>query len=208
MMVGYDAATLQRLRGANAPGAMMGHAEFTLRSQPTQRPLSLDELSGCRSRRIAIKRIRASSSRPSRYEWNDRGERIIDASSGLFCVAAGHGARRSPTPCTGSCAISISSRRSRAHPKSLNWRRASPSSRPATWELRLLRQFRPEAVDTAMKVALAYHQARGQAGQHDVRVARACVSASTSAVSHSSGIVNNLRTARAEPASSTCGTRT
>ena len=25
------------------------------------------------------------------YLWNDRGDRIIDASSGLFCVAAGHG---------------------------------------------------------------------------------------------------------------------
>ena len=25
------------------------------------------------------------------YYWNERGEKIIDASSGLFCVAAGHG---------------------------------------------------------------------------------------------------------------------
>ena len=25
------------------------------------------------------------------YLWDDRGNRIIDASSGLFCVAAGHG---------------------------------------------------------------------------------------------------------------------
>ena len=26
-----------------------------------------------------------------RVYWNDRGDKIIDASSGLFCVSAGHG---------------------------------------------------------------------------------------------------------------------
>ena len=25
------------------------------------------------------------------FYWNDRGEKLIDASSGLFCCAAGHG---------------------------------------------------------------------------------------------------------------------
>ena len=70
----------------------MGHAEFTLRNQPTQKPLSLDELwmpftpnrDFKADPRIVVKA-------EGMYYWNDRGERIIDASSGLFCVAAGHG---------------------------------------------------------------------------------------------------------------------
>ena len=69
----------------------MGHAEFTLRNQPSQKPLSLDELWMPFTPNRDFKGdprivVRAEGL----YYYNDRGDRIIDASSGLFCVAAGH----------------------------------------------------------------------------------------------------------------------
>ena len=73
----------------------MGHAETTLHDQPAARRRSRSTSTGCRSRRTAT-----SSADPKMvvraegmYYWNDRGERIIDAASGLFCCAAGHGRR-------------------------------------------------------------------------------------------------------------------
>ena len=70
----------------------MGHAEFTLRNQPAQKPLSLDEywmpFTPNRDFKADPKIVVRAE---GMYYWNDRGEKIIDASSGLFCVAAGHG---------------------------------------------------------------------------------------------------------------------
>ena len=101
------------------------------------------------------------------YYWNDRGEKIIDASSGLFCVAAGHGRKE----------IADAVHRAAARAR---FRRAVPARRiRSSFELASrVAELTPgdlnriffvnsgsEAVDTAMKVALAYHQARGQAGR-------------------------------------------
>src|SRR6476646_1511317 len=70
----------------------MGNSEFTLRSQPAQKPLSLDEFWMPFTPNRDFKAdprivVRAEGM----YYFNDRGEKIIDASSGLFCVAADDG---------------------------------------------------------------------------------------------------------------------
>ena len=113
----------------------MGHAEFTLRNQP-RKSRCRSTNTGCRSRRTAISRpIRRSSSAPKgMYYWNDRGEKIIDASSGLFCVAAGHGRKEIAEAvhrqlCELDFVAAVPARRIRRASSS---RRASPSSRPAT----------------------------------------------------------------------------
>ena len=69
----------------------MDHAETTLREQPAL-PLSMDEYWMPFTPNRDFRRepkivVRAEGM----YYWNDRGEKIIDASSGLFCVNAGHG---------------------------------------------------------------------------------------------------------------------
>ena len=52
------------------------------------------------------------------YYWNDRGEKIIDASSGLFCVAAGHCRKEIADAVGGNCANSTSCAPFlRGHPK-------------------------------------------------------------------------------------------
>ena len=70
----------------------MGHAETTLRDQVAPPRISLDEywmpFTPNRDFKPDPKMVVRAE---GMYLWNDRGERIIDAASGLFCVNAGHG---------------------------------------------------------------------------------------------------------------------
>ena len=72
----------------------MGHAEATMTRRPHARRMSLDEywmpFTPNRDFKHEPKMVVRAE---GMYYWNDRGDKIIDASSGLFCVAAGHGAR-------------------------------------------------------------------------------------------------------------------
>src|SRR4029079_11106894 len=70
----------------------MGHAELTIQEQAVSKRLSLDEYWMPFTPNREFKSdpqmvVRAEGM----YLWNDRGDKIIDASSGLFCVSAGHG---------------------------------------------------------------------------------------------------------------------
>ncbi len=104
--------------------------------------------------------------------WNQRGERLLDGSAGLFTTAAGH------------CRAEITE----AVRKQLSELDFAPSflrSHPRSFELaNLLGELLPgpinhvffcnsgsEAVDTAMKVALQYHLCRGE-GQRSLFVSR------------------------------------
>src|SRR5215470_17579584 len=70
----------------------MGHAEMTIHEQATTRQLSLDEywmpFTANRDFKADPKMIVRAE---GMYYWNERGGKIIDASSGLFCVNCGHG---------------------------------------------------------------------------------------------------------------------
>jgi beta-alanine--pyruvate transaminase len=100
------------------------------------------------------------------YYYNDRGDKIIDASSGLFCVAAGHCRKE----------ISEAVHRQlgeldfvapflRGHPKSFELASRIAELTPGDLNRIFFVNSGSEAVDTAMKAALAYHQARGQSGR-------------------------------------------
>lgn len=96
------------------------------------------------------------------YYWNHHGERVLDGSAGLFCVAAGH-ARREIADAV------------YAQLSNLDYAPPFQFGHPAAFELsRRLTAILPdgidhvffcnsgsEAVDTALKIALAYHRARG-----------------------------------------------
>ena len=100
------------------------------------------------------------------YYWNDRGEKIIDASSGLFCVAAGHGRKEIADAVGRQLASSISSRRSCArHPKQFELATRVAELTPGDLNRIFFATPAPKRSTRAMKIALAYHQARGQGGR-------------------------------------------
>ena len=100
------------------------------------------------------------------YYWSDRGNRILDASSGLFCVAAGHG-RREIADAVGRqlAELDFVAPFLRAHPKAFELAARVAELTPGDLDHIFFVNSGSEAVDTAMKVALAYHQARGQGGR-------------------------------------------
>ncbi len=106
------------------------------------------------------------------YYWNHHGEKVLDASSGLFCCAAGHARAE--------IADAVS-----AQLRQLDYAPPFQTGQPLAFELaRRVAELTPEgldhvffgnsgseAVDTAMKIAYAYHRARGE-GQRNRFVSR------------------------------------
>ena len=144
----------------------MGHSEFTLRNQPAQKPLSLDELwMPFTPNRDFKSDPRIIVRAEGMYYYNDRGDKIIDASSGLFCVAAGH--------CRKEIAEAVHRQLGeldfapflRGHPKSFELASRVAELTPGDLKHIFFVNSGSEAIDTAMKAALAYHQARGQTGR-------------------------------------------
>ena len=155
----------------------MGHAELTLHDQAAARQISLNEywmpFTPNRDFKSDPKMVVRAE---GMYYWNDRGDKLIDASSGLFCCAAGHGRKEIADAVQRTTAAARLHRAVPARPpEAVRARDAHGRAHARRPQPHLLRQLGSEAVDTAMKVALAYHQARGRAAHH-VRVARARLS--------------------------------
>jgi beta-alanine--pyruvate transaminase len=144
----------------------MDHAETTLRQQDTL-PASMDEYwmpftpnrDFHREPKIVVRA-------EGMYYWNQRGDRIIDASSGLFCVNAGHG-RKEIADAVGAQLreLDFAAPFTRGHPKQFEFARRLAQITPNGLNRIFFVNSGSESVDSAMKVALAYHQARGQGGR-------------------------------------------
>ena len=146
----------------------MGHAELTLQDQAATRQISLAELwmpftSNREFKHDPKMIVRAEGM----YYWNDHGGQLIDAASGLFCCAAGHGRKEIAD------AVSAQLRQldfiapfTRGHPKQFEFATRLAELTPGDLNRIFFVNSGSEAVDTAMKVALAYHQARGQGGRN------------------------------------------
>ena len=173
----------------------MGHAEFTLRDKVEARRISLEELWMPFTPNREFKAdprmiVRAEGM----YYWNDRGEKVIDASSGLFCCAAGHG-RKEIAEAVGRqlAELDFSAPFLRGHPKQFELATRIAEITPGDLNRIFFGNSGSEAVESAMKVALAYHQARGQAGRTMfVSRERAYHGVNFGGVSLS-GLVNNRR---------------
>jgi beta-alanine--pyruvate transaminase len=146
----------------------MGHAELVIQDQSTSRRLSLDEYW---MPFTPNREFKADPQMVVRAEgvwlWDDRGNKIIDASSGLFCVNAGHG-RKEIAEAVGKqlreldfCAPFL-----RAHPKQFELATRVAELTPGDLNRIFFANSGSESVDSAMKIALAYHQARGQSGRN------------------------------------------
>jgi beta-alanine--pyruvate transaminase len=97
------------------------------------------------------------------YYWNHKGDRVLDGSSGLFCVAAGH--------CRPEIADAVSEQLravdytphfQRGHASSFLMAERLASLTPDGIDRVFFVNSGSEAVDTAMKIAYAYHRARGE----------------------------------------------
>jgi len=97
------------------------------------------------------------------YFYTPEGREVIDASSGLFCVAAGH--------CRPEIAQAVYEQLNtldftapflRAHPKAFELAQRVAEYTPAGLNRIFFTNSGSEAVDTAMKTALMFHRVRGQ----------------------------------------------
>jgi beta-alanine--pyruvate transaminase len=145
----------------------MGHAEFKLDDRLATRTISMDEywmpFTPNRDFKHEPKMVVRAE---DMFVWNERGERLIDASSGLFCVNAGHCRREIAD------AVSAQLREldfiapfTRGHPKQFELASRVAELTPGDLNRVFFVSSGSEAVDTAMKVALAYWQAKGQGGR-------------------------------------------
>ncbi len=171
------------------------HAETKLRDATPTRQLSLDEYWMPFTPNRDFKHdpkmvVRAEGM----YLWNDRGDKILDGSSGLFCVNAGHG-RKEIADAVGTQLreLDFIAPFTRGHPKQFELASRVAELTPGDLNRIFFVNSGSESVDTAMKVALAYHQARGQGGRNMfVSRERAYHGVNFGGVSLS-GLVNNRR---------------
>ena len=98
------------------------------------------------------------------YYRTDDGREVIDGTAGLWCVNAGHGReeiaeavqQQLPT-------LDYAPSFQMGHPLAFDFADALAEIAPAGLDRDLLHQLRARSrVDTALKIALAYHRARGE----------------------------------------------
>ena len=145
----------------------MGHAETKVQDALHAKPLSMDEywmpFTPNRDFKHEPKMVVRAE---GMYLWSDRGERLIDASSGLFCVNAGH-CRKEIAEAVGAqlSELDFIAPFTRGHPKQFELASRIAALTPGDLNRIFFTNSGSEAVDTAMKVALAYWQAKGQGGR-------------------------------------------
>ena len=97
------------------------------------------------------------------YYWNHQGERVLDGSSGLFCVAAGHGRREiADAVARQFTEIDYSPPFQFGHPGAFELSRRLAAILPDDLNYIFYGNSGSEAIDSALKISLAYHRARGE----------------------------------------------
>ncbi len=100
------------------------------------------------------------------YFWTHRGDKVLDGSSGLFCVAAGHGRREIVEAVTKQLSeLDYSPPFQFGHPPAFELTRQLAAMLPGDLNHIFFGNSGSEAVETALKIALAYHRAKGQSGR-------------------------------------------
>lgn len=98
------------------------------------------------------------------YVYSPDGRALVDASSGLFCVSAGH-CRKEIADAVHRQLLTLDFAASflRSHPKAFELAERIATYTPAGLNRVFFVNSGSEAVDTAMKIALMYHRVRGHA---------------------------------------------
>jgi beta-alanine--pyruvate transaminase len=146
----------------------MGHAEMKIQDALHPRTISMDEywmpFTPNRDFKDDPKLVVRAE---GMYLWNERGDRLIDASSGLFCVNAGH-CRKEIAKAVGAqlAELDFIAPFTRGHPKQFELASRVAALTPGDLNRIFFTNSGSESVDTAMKVALAYWHAKGQGGRN------------------------------------------
>ena len=106
------------------------------------------------------------------YFWNHKGEKILDGSSGLFCCAAGHGRKEiSEAVANQLLTLDYSPPFQTGQPLAFEFASRIAELAPEGMDYVFFTNSGSESVDTAMKIAYAYHRCRGE-GQRQRFVSR------------------------------------
>ncbi|HXF54426.1 MAG TPA: aspartate aminotransferase family protein, partial [Hyphomicrobiaceae bacterium] len=109
------------------------------------------------------KRPRLFSGAKDMHYVTPDGRKVLDGSSGLFCVNAGHGRERITQAIQEAAGkLDYAPPFQYAHPQVFELSSKLALLAPGDLEYTLFANSGSEAVDTALKVALAYHRARGE----------------------------------------------
>ena len=101
------------------------------------------------------------------YYWTPEGRQVLDGASGLWCVNAGHGR----TEITAAVAKQVAEMDyappfQMGHPIAFELANALVEISPPGLDRVFFTNSGSEAVDTALKIAIAYHRARGEGQRH------------------------------------------
>jgi beta-alanine--pyruvate transaminase len=100
------------------------------------------------------------------YYWDDKGRQILDGAAGLWCVNAGHGRPRIVQAIQAQAAeMDFAPPFQMAHPKAFELADRVAKIAPAGMNKVFFTNSGSEAVETALKMALAYHRVRGDASR-------------------------------------------
>jgi beta-alanine--pyruvate transaminase len=100
------------------------------------------------------------------YYWTSEGRQVLDAVAGLWCVNAGHGRREITDAVAGQLeTLDYAPPFQMAHPLAFQLANAVVKIAPAGLDHVFFTNSGSEAVDTALKIALAYHRVRGAASR-------------------------------------------
>ncbi len=100
------------------------------------------------------------------HYWDDAGRQVLDGVAGLWCVNAGHGRPRIVQAIQSQAAeMDFCPPFQMAHPKAFELAERVAQIAPAGMGKVFFANSGSEAVDTALKMALAYHRVRGDASR-------------------------------------------
>ena len=100
------------------------------------------------------------------HYWTTDGQRILDGVSGLWCVNAGHGRPEIAEAISAQAlALDYAPSYQVAHPKAFELANRVSAMMPGGLDHVFFTNSGSEAVDSALKITLAYHKANGQASR-------------------------------------------
>jgi beta-alanine--pyruvate transaminase len=108
-------------------------------------------------------RPRIISGAKGMYYYTPEGREVIDASAGLWCVNAGHGRQEITDAVSRQLAeLDYAPGFNMGHPLAFQFASRLVEVAPAGFDKVFFTNSGSESVDTALKIALAYHRARGE----------------------------------------------
>lgn len=118
------------------------------------------------SNRVVKQSPRLFSRARGMYYYTPDGTQILDGTAGLWCVNAGHGRDTIADAVSRQLReLDYASSFQMGHPLAFEFANAVTALAPGDLDYAFFTNSGSEAVDSALKIALAYHHARGEAGR-------------------------------------------